>query len=399
MSSSLREAGLDDTLQAAKRVAKLVGITRVTDTTWLDKIGIPVFASVRPDATRESLCVNAGKGLRPKEAQVGAYMEAIEFASAEYGQRCVEVISSTPRKLVQQQGQRFRFADYCVVWGRNVAVDDPIACVEAEDISTGVRLLVPAELVFSPFLENPSQSLFGTSTNGLCSGNTVDEATVHGLSELIERDIQAHDYLRDGSRWVDFDTMPETIAPLVERVGAAGLDLAVRYSDGGFRVPYFHAYVVEPTDYAPIAIAHGCGAHPFKEIAAVRAITEAAQSRLSYIHGGRDDLIERFNYFSDRPSSVELEATASERQRIFSRDKTVLFSDIQDGAAEVRGVPAALDYLLKRLAERNIFQVLRVVLSPPGRELPVVRVIAPKLESFQPTLKRFGPRLRKLLDA
>lgn len=397
MSSSLRAAKLEKTLETARSVAKEVGITRVTDTTWLDKIGIPVYASVRPDATQESLCVNAGKGLQPREAQVGAYMEAIEFASAEYRNRCIAVTMSTPRELARQRNARFRFTDYCLIWGIEVAVDVPIACVEAEDISTGEKLFVPAELVFSPFLENPAQSLFGTSTNGLCSGNTVDEATVHGLSELIERDIQAHDYLRDGSRWLDFDVMPETIAQLAARVKQAGLELATRYSDGGFGVPYFHAYIVEPTDHAPIAIAHGSGAHPVKEIAAVRAISEAAQSRLSYIHGGRDDLVERFEFFSSRCRSEELEAIAKERVRIFNRTASVCFSHIEDGASEITGIKDALSYMVKRLAAQNIHQILRIVLSPPGRELPVVRVIVPKLESFQPTLKRVGPRLQSLI--
>lgn len=399
MSSSLREAKLSETLEAARRVAKSVGVTRVTDTTWLDKIGIPVYASIRPEATQESLCVNAGKGLRPQEAQVGAYMEAIEFAAAEYGARCVNLVMSTPRELAQQPSVRFRFVDYGLLWGKKVAVDEPIVCVTAEDIFTKEMLLVPAELVFSPFLENSEQSLFGTSTNGLSSGNTIDEATLHGLSELIERDIQAHDYFRDVSRWVDFDELPDTISQLSEKVRQANLELVVRYSEGGFGVPYFHAYILEASDHAPIAIAHGSGAHPFKEVAAVRAISEAAQSRLTYIHGGRDDVIDRFDFFSSRGRAEEIRATTKERARILNRATPVPFSQIKDGSSKIEGINDALEYLKRGLEVQGIHQVLRVVLSPKGRELPVVRVLAPKLESFQPSLRRVGPRLRSLLKA
>ena len=70
---------------AAKCGADARENTRVTDITRLDWAGVPVYASIRPEAYPGSLCVNAGKGVTPLEAQVGAYMEAIEYAFAEYG--------------------------------------------------------------------------------------------------------------------------------------------------------------------------------------------------------------------------------------------------------------------------------------------------------------------------
>ena len=57
-----------------------LGISRVTDSTRLDRIGIPVFSSIRPSAAEASLCVHAGKGTTTTEARTGALMEAIEFA-------------------------------------------------------------------------------------------------------------------------------------------------------------------------------------------------------------------------------------------------------------------------------------------------------------------------------
>ena len=83
LSSSLREAPLEATLARARVVAAQLGITRVTEITRLDVVGVPVFASIRPDALPGSLCVNAGKGMSVDEARVGAYMEAIEFAFAD----------------------------------------------------------------------------------------------------------------------------------------------------------------------------------------------------------------------------------------------------------------------------------------------------------------------------
>src|SRR4026208_582474 len=84
-SSSVREVKIATTLKRAKQFSRNLGITRVTNVTRLDRVGIPVFCSIRPDAQRGSLCVNAGKGLTEEEACVGAYMEAIEFALAGFG--------------------------------------------------------------------------------------------------------------------------------------------------------------------------------------------------------------------------------------------------------------------------------------------------------------------------
>src|SRR5579862_6644062 len=89
-SSSLRTVRIEITLSHAIPLAEKLGISRVTDISRLDRVGVPVFASIRPGAQRGSLCVNAGKGLTAAEARVGAAMEAIEFAMAEFGTPGIE---------------------------------------------------------------------------------------------------------------------------------------------------------------------------------------------------------------------------------------------------------------------------------------------------------------------
>ncbi|MCO6003535.1 YcaO-like family protein [Actinoallomurus purpureus] len=398
MNSSVRTVPLEETLRKAKVMAVALGITRVTDTTWLDCVGIPVFAGIRPNAMPGSLCVNAGKGVLADEARVGAYMEAIEFTFAEYRNRTVDVITSTPRHVSTQEDADFEFVDLCPIIGRKVAADGPLACVEAEDIVTGGRLLVPAELVFSPYPENPGQQVFGTSTNGLASGNTVEEATVHGLAELIERDVQAHNFIHDRSRYVEFDTLPPEVDLLLRRIDDAGLTRVVRYTPNAFGLPFFQGFMLEPTDEAPIAIAVGSGLHPFKDIAAVRALAEAAQSRLTYIHGGRDDIIDRHRYFARFDGEFERRTIGRARQRIQADGDTVRYSSVPDGAGGVASIEDALTCLIDILNKNRIRQILRVVLTGKDSPLSVVRVIAPKLESFQPELKRVGPRLLNVMD-
>ncbi|MFI9275745.1 YcaO-like family protein [Kitasatospora sp. NPDC052896] len=391
MTSSLRTRSLDETLSLARPLAASLGITRVTDTTWLDGLGIPVFASIRPDA--QSLCVNAGKGARPMEARVGAYMEAIEFAFAEYRHRQIDVELYSPRHVSDQPSASFRFVDLCPTVGVPLDPDGPLACVEAEDIKTGKAILVPAELVFSPYRENPGQQIFGTSTNGLCSGNSVDEAVLHGLCEVIERDIRSFNYVRDDSVLVDMDVMPPEIDMIRSRVANFGLTECLRYSPNEFGLPFFAGFIMEPSEDSPVAIAHGAGVHLVRDIAAVRALAEAAQSRLSHIHGGRDDLTDRHDYFSRLRTGSEEQAVARLKSFILSRERTVPFSSLMAGFETPRGIDSALATLVDILASRGVSQILRVILTPPGSPLVVVRVIVPKLEHFTPTLKRIGPRL------
>ena len=54
--------------------------------------------------------------------------------------------------------------------------------------------------------------------------------------------------------------------------------------------------------------------------------------------------------------------------------------------------------LLERLRHQGFSQVLRVVLSKNDSPLAVVKMVIPGMESFQPALKRAGPRLSRYIS-
>jgi ribosomal protein S12 methylthiotransferase accessory factor len=392
LSSSLRSRSARDTLEMAKPLAAKLGITRVTDTTWLDRIGIPVFASIRPGARSGSLCVNAGKGRRPDEAEIGAYMEAIEFAFAEYGRSVTAALSSSPRAIADTLPPSLSFSSLCPMYGQTVDPDGPMRAVDAESVLDGKRVLVPAELVFIPYPENDGQRVFGESSNGLCSGNTVLEASIHGLCELMERDVQAFDFLYDQSALVHLDDVPVEVKELVELVEDAGLELAVRYTANGFDFPYFQAFLTETSVEMPVSLASGSGLHCSKSIALVRAICEAAQSRLSHIHGGRDDIIRRVKYFDRVGRDAEVKAIEMLRSKAFANEGTLRYSNIPEPAVP-ENLEAAWKMALDAIGRAGVRSVFRVSFTDPRDDLQVVRIIAPGLESFEPNLKRVGARL------
>jgi len=400
MTSSLRERTLEQTLLLAEEFAGRVGITRVTNVTWLDKIGIPVFSSIRPGAARGSLCVNAGKGRFPDEAKVGAYMEAIEFHYAEFRNRASDTVELTVAEMMSQSACKFSFLDLNPILGLEIRGDDRVTCVHAQDLASGEKVPIPAELVYHPFLENAHKRIFGTSTNGLCSGNTMDEATLHGLAELMERDVQAFDEFKDRSSLVDLSSGSEVLCYLQSRIVEAGFSLALRHTPNVYGLPYFQAFILEEVVDSPVAICYGSAFHPCREIAAVRAITEAAQSRLTQIHGGRDDVTDRATYFSKhggRPE--ERNATSAARKIVTDSSRRTTYLEVEDAGPKISNIRDGLDLLIGALHANGMKQILRCRLTPIDSSLTVVKIIVPGLEYFRPELKRVGPRLMQYIKA
>ncbi len=58
-----RSTTTEGTLRRIEPLTRKAGITRVADITRLDRIGIPVFSSIRPEAGTGAISVYNGKGL------------------------------------------------------------------------------------------------------------------------------------------------------------------------------------------------------------------------------------------------------------------------------------------------------------------------------------------------
>lgn len=394
-SSSLRAEPLAVTLSRAQRVAPELGISRVTDITRLDCIGVPVFASIRPDAHNGSLCVNAGKGLTPSEACVGAYMEAIEFAFAEYNRAGLNVVSAPAQDVLDGHHRPNAILDFCPMMGIEIQLEALIPCVEAADICSQERFLVPAELVFLPcpsFLSD--KCYFGSNSNGLSSGNTLLEATVHGLAEVIERDVSSFHAVDDRSMLVPNEMLPPSVRPVANNLAAVGLKLYVRYINNIYNLPFFMATVSEVRNHNPIYINGGFGLNPCRSVALTRAVCEALQSRLSFIHGGRDDLLDRYERtqgWSDRDRLSYSERLLEKASR---NGSTIDFDQIEDLSETAQDLDSALEVLLCALAKNGFHRVLRVAYTPPDYPVQVVRILVPGLEFFNETTARIGFRLR-----
>lgn len=273
------------TLAMATDAAAKVGVTRVADITRLDTIGIPTFQAIRPAAA--TVAVSQGKGITPELAKVSAMMEAIEIWHVE--QPLVPVATAAPREVAGQLC--YPVAELAPSVPSLLHDGLPLDWVPARSLLDGSRTLVPVEVVRLSLERKQGwhPPAFLASTNGLASGNTLIEAVLHALYEVIERDATTT-AVTTGHRGVP--VAPATLgSPIVDElcrlIAAADVELSVGFLASRAGLPCFLASV-RGEDYPAEMFGFGCHVDP--EIALTRAITEAVQTRLGYVSGARDDL-------------------------------------------------------------------------------------------------------------
>lgn len=276
----------EETWEAVSPLAERAGITRVADVTRLDRLGVPVWQAIRP-ASR-NLCVSQGKGVTVDAARVSALMESLELWTAERLDGVSRVVATLRAMLYDHP---FRAEDFPWLEGAPALWAAPIPWVAATSLTGGESTWLPEELVAVDFTlpETVRPRMFHGSSNGLASGNCREEALLHALCELIERH-GLHLARREGAERVAI--APDTVDDpdcrlLIDGFRAAGARVGLFDLTWELGVPVVQVDLVLP-DLPNVWIGAGC--HPAPEVALARALTEAAQSRLTYISGARDDL-------------------------------------------------------------------------------------------------------------
>jgi ribosomal protein S12 methylthiotransferase accessory factor len=383
----MRSIAPETTLLYARQLATTAGISEVRDITEMDVLGVPVYVSVRPQARGEA--VTFGKGLRPVDAEVGAYMEAIEFFFAEPGTGKVSTHWGSARDVA---GAEDAILDFAPLVQREVDLDGPLLLALVRDLESGNECAIPAELIFYP-APDVGQLLFGSSTNGLASGNSVLEATIQALLELIERDIWSFEFVRGASKLVDAASLPDDVREIIERAERNGLQLKVRTIPNEYGMPFFAAFVFDLNNPTRTSFNGGWACDLDRDRALVRAVTEAAQSRVAFIHG-------EIHGGRKAPAAADDEARLVRQHMLGVSDarQQMLLSDISD-LAVTGTLEQKLDSVIERL--RRVVQqpIYRVVFTSPESPLQVVRVVVPLLETLKETRIRVGHRLKAAIDS
>jgi ribosomal protein S12 methylthiotransferase accessory factor len=291
-------------------------------------------------------------------------MEAIEQWHAE--NPAVDFTKNTFAAL-EGQGREVVVPDAIEGYYRGVnARKERFDWIEGENLITGAPAWLPAFAAY--YYDRQQQPL---SYNGLASGNHIVEASLHAIYELIERASLAG--LSQGAyadfspcNVIDVDTIDDaSIASLHERILRAGLEVVLLRVPSNSAALTFMAILIDPAPFANVSRVNvGSGTHLSPAVAAIRAITEAAQSRLTFIHGSREDLTEdayrsphdvAYSYFCD----LEPDTTWNDLEDRSSED---MLADYERLIAEFR---------------RGRQSIYRVNLSRDIAGISVVKIVMP----------------------
>jgi thioglycine synthase len=445
---STRVISLDSTLAKIIPICKDIGVTRISDITYMDKLYIPNFSAILPN-TEDSIWVYSGKGITKQHAKASALMESIErYCSLPitYSKNFIHGTYSELSKIYKKVLHPNEVVEPVEpIYNDKESIIDYVL---GFDLLKNEEVLVPAQLVFSKFsAKSPSINIFPYShTNGLASGNVLEEAICHALCEVIERDavsiadlcsssipysileniikslknanygsyllkqIPEDKFVDDSNIYPDVNISEivnefEPLKFLVRKFTDADISLLIKdIAQKDIGIPTFVASSIEwvTNDYGYFA--KGYGTHPDSRIALIRAITELSQTRAVNIQGARDDLKKiqyrendeiykrKWQFISS--SSIHTNNNNNNNNNIaFSEIKTYVKKDILED----------IKLLLNRLKKAGLKRAIVVNLTNPNIGIPVVRIIVPGLETFEVakiytnTNLIFGKRARKHL--
>lgn len=394
-----------------------IGVTRLADTSGLDPLNLPVYSAIRPMDSDPGIAVYNGKGDTKIQSKVGAVMEAIERYSGEswHGARVRGTYTElreagypviNPELMFLQNRHAYHQGTTELEWG------------PGWDLVTREGVWIPLNFLTCPYT-GIHPDMWYSSTNGLASGNTIEEAICHALAELIERDgytiavvrTQLIPRMRDVIRqWqegqpmvinrvvepelypnVRLETTPPRVHRLISHIQERGGQVWLKDITTDIGLPSFIGSIYTGTGNSTPLAAGGFGAHLNSEVAAIRALTEAVQGRNVQIQGAREDATKYHGVIQPNHGTV-LWCADTERMIDFSDIPSTTNGDILDD----------IEDMLARLQAVGIQHIYVADLTDPALDVPVVRAIIPELEcwfltDFDPERTILGTRAQRYL--
>jgi YcaO-like protein with predicted kinase domain len=369
-----------------KELLEQFAISRVAEITGLDSIGLPVYTCVR--GISKTISIHAGKGLERAFARCGAIMEAIEFECSEHPHG-----KFTAARAIEIPAEDRLPIEDCFP-ARSSTVNDfsPLAWEEVTNIHNGAVRLIPSDLVWmTPRLKDQPLMHLQMGSNGVASGASVEDAILSGLYEVLERDAWTlNQFLLDNCgvlpTRVPLINLTPRMEELVTQIERAKVKLHLFDITNDYQVPVFSAILLDLSGQCAGTFG-GFGCHLNAEVAAIRAITEAAQGRACYISGARDDLFRRQFLLMKRMDQSKLDSLFSdlELSSPLTDYRDIHFPDVK----------TELRYLLRLIKGKGVSEVyVKTLGSFLDERVHVVRVISPQMEPFR--FDHWTPGLRCL---
>lgn len=377
----------EETLARVLPLLKTAGLGEPEDITSKDDIGIPVFSVDRQQTALGVPKYYNGKGVTREQAEASAVMESIERYSAErrdddivaygtYEQACEVMPTINPVDMILP------------IWALDRLQGAEIAWTPGWEMFRGEQVWVPACDVFYPYKPDTDLQLFRFHTNGIAAGNTMEEAILHATFELIERDAWSIAEYRNEpvpDVEVDSDSVP---GQLLAKFAEHGVEVHLKDLTCDTGVTTIGAAADDVATKDPELLTIGVGTHLNPEIAAIRAITEVAQSRATHKDG------KKINAQLQRVANDMGYEKIKEVNRLWysHTDRSVKLSDMKNEATD--DVLDDIEVVLGKLMDAGFEHVVAVDLTRPELGVPAVRMVIPGMEVWTMDGDREGPRLR-----
>lgn len=386
-STGIRIIPPEETIKRVSPMLEKVGVDQVEDITDIDNLRIPVYSVYRKMTAKGTFGNYNGKGVTPDQAKASAIMEAMERYSAEL--RETDTIVCGTLEEMRNAGASYLEPADMILPARvmNGLEASEIAWTKCYDILRGENVWVPACAVFYPYYPDGDLQLFRFHTNGIAAGNTIEEAILHAMFEVIERDAWSiAESLNMTKADVIIDSEDSTPGKLLRLFKDAGVEVNLKNLTVDTGVTTIAASSDDIRTKDPEMLSIGLGAHLDPEIAVIRALTEVAQSRTTHKHGlkinaelqkkTRDmgyENIKKVNALWYRPNKNKIK-----------------LSELKNEATPY--VLDDIELVLGKIMNAGFDRVVVANLTRPEIGIPVVRVIIPGMEVSAMDSEREGLR-------
>ena len=383
----------NETIKNNEEKCKIAGITRITEITHLDRIGLPVFSAIRPTSQDGAISIYGGKGISSEHAKASAMMEGFERYSAE--KQCENLVTGTVSEISSK-------GNTIDVESLNLPKDFKKENIElfnlewniCHDLISGDDYYVPSNAIYHPYVleDNSCESLFKSNTNGLASGTSLEEAILHGMFEVIERDAWSiFELTHKNYKQIDLDSIEsETVNDAISKFSENDIKIKLMDFTADVNIPTIAASADDTLLKDAGLLTLGIGTHLDPEVAVLMALTEVAQSRATQIHGAREDTVR-----ADFARTAGYERMKRINKYYFQEeDEKIRLSDIENRSTD--SITKDIDIVLDELKSNEIEHVLYYDLTRPELNVNVVRVIIPTMELYSIDPSRAGYRFLRV---
>ncbi len=352
------------------RVEQYADYKALTDLSYLDDMGIPVFAIIHNEIGNAYW----GKGLNTEFAKASALMEFVERRNASNPDRS-RIIHASYNDICDMAVSRFDLIPTNIqreLYTKEVYDSIDIDWYPCYSLFEDKEVYIPASLVCLNANRDFSDR---EDTNGLASGNTMEEAVIHGLCELIERhSFDIYYYNKRPLELIDpFSCSIGLISELVENLSKKGFSFYLADHTMGLPVPVVSLILKRDGEYPYKAFTYmsSPGCHPHPEVAFLRCITEIAQTRTRYFYGKA--VFKEYQARTDKPESL-FNCELEKRMQIKTKKRFDKMLSISS-----RDIKTELDIILDYLKKKNL-GVYIADLTSEDVPIPTIRVIVRNLQ-------------------